>query len=278
MKELDEIARINLLNWEKDVRDGVPYTVPFLNLSAQEYKNYAVGKSEKWPCKVWQDSAGGILMQKSIGKKVLCLASGGGQQSAELSLLGAQVTVLDLCPGQLEADNRAAAHYGYSIQTVQGDMRDLSEFDDNSFDNVLQGVSLTFVPDVRKVYKEVYRVLRPGGYYAVDHCNPATYPICFDGPDNGWDGTAYRISEPYSGGPILRDSLGHENMKDGKPTGEHRHLLRDIFNGLIENGFTIRNVWDQTWQDLFDVLPLPGSDEYELAFRAYFCVLVQKPI
>lgn len=42
------------------------------------------------------------------GKRVLCLASGGGQQSAAFALLGAEVTVLDIAEGQLERDRQVA--------------------------------------------------------------------------------------------------------------------------------------------------------------------------
>ena len=42
---------------------------------------------------------------------VLRLAEGGDEQSAVFSLMGAQVTVLDLTPRPLKADEIAAAHY-----------------------------------------------------------------------------------------------------------------------------------------------------------------------
>lgn len=54
-------------------------------------------------------------------KKVLCLASGGGQQSVAFALLGADVTVLDISPSQLERDRKAAEHYGIKVHLVQGD-------------------------------------------------------------------------------------------------------------------------------------------------------------
>jgi trk system potassium uptake protein TrkH len=256
--------------------EGDRNTVPFLNLDADAYRDYAAGRSASWPCMEREEAPEGVLLKHARDRDVLCLASGGGRQSAEAGLLGARVAVLDLCAGQLEADRRAAGHYGYEVRTVQGDMRDLSVFADASFDNVLQGISLTFVDDLRQVYPEVWRVLRPGGLYAVAHCNPATYPVCFEGGNNGWDGVGYRIAEPYCGGPILKDADGRENMTVGQPIGEHRHLLRDIFNGLIDAGFQIRRVWDHQWHELFDVLPNPGTPDHERAFEAYFSVLAQK--
>ena len=44
------------------------------------------------------------LIDKIAGKGVLCLAGGGGQQSAAFALLGAKVTVLDFSETQLERD------------------------------------------------------------------------------------------------------------------------------------------------------------------------------
>jgi len=276
MKELDDIARKNQALWDRRVAEGDRNSTPFTDRVAESYRDFVAGRSDRWPCTDIEQAPEGILLKNAPGRDVLCLASGGGKQSVELGLLGARVTVLDLCAGQLDADRRAAGHYGYEVVTVQGDMRDLSVFADESFDHVLQGVSLTFVPDVKEVYREVWRVLQPGGLYAVAHCNPATYPMCFDGPGNGWDGAGYRISEPYCGGPLRVDDKGRENMSKGEPSGEHRHLYRDIFNGLIETGFALTKVWDAQWYELTDTLPEPRTWQHERAFEAYFSTLAKK--
>jgi hypothetical protein len=105
-------------------------------------------------------------------------------------------------------------------------------------------------------------VLRVGGLYTVDHMEPATYPTWFEGHENGWDGTGYRIAEPYIGGPIRRRPDGSESMVEGEPIGEFRHLFSDIFNGLIENNLAIRGVWEYPRQvDLTEELD-PGSEEH----------------
>ncbi len=97
------------------------------------------------------------------GLDVLCLASGGGQQGPVLSAAGANVTVLDNSPVQLERDRFVAERDYLVIRTVEGDMRDLSRFTDASFDLIFHPVSNTFVPDVRVVWKEAFRVVRKGG-------------------------------------------------------------------------------------------------------------------
>ena len=65
---------------------------------------------------------------------MLCLASGGGQQGPILAAAGAEVTVFDASEKQLAQDRLVAEREGLSLTTVQGDMADLSCFDDESFD------------------------------------------------------------------------------------------------------------------------------------------------
>ena len=141
------------------------------------------------------------ILSNLSGKDVLCLASGGGQQSAVLSLLGARVTVADLTEGQLEGDRKAAAHYGYDVTTIQADMRDLASISEDSFDLVYQGHSMSWIPDVHEIYAQVSRVLRSGGVYRVDFNNPGNHFL-------EWDGEAYRVTAPYSEKTYRHESGG----------------------------------------------------------------------
>jgi 2-polyprenyl-3-methyl-5-hydroxy-6-metoxy-1,4-benzoquinol methylase len=68
---------------------------------------------------------------------VLCLASGGGQQGPILAAAGARVTVFDNSPQQLAQDRFVARREGLTLETVEGDMRDLSVFADVSFDLIV---------------------------------------------------------------------------------------------------------------------------------------------
>jgi SAM-dependent methyltransferase len=186
------------------------------------------------------------------GRDVLCLASGGGQQSAVFGLLGATVTVLDLCEGQLRGDRVAAQHYGYPVRAVKGDACDLSAFPDASFDLVYQGPSMGWIPDVQSVYHGVYHVLRPGGRYRVALANPAVHLA-------QWDGVGYRIVDRYIGGRVLKNAAGVENMEEGEFTGDHRHLFRDSVGGLAEAGFIIRYFAEDPCHLKEPVTGKPGS-------------------
>src|SRR5579864_2380751 len=62
------------------------------------------------------------------GTITLCLASGGGQQGPVLAAAGAIVTVFDNSPGQLSQDRLVADRDGLTLETIEGDMADLSVF------------------------------------------------------------------------------------------------------------------------------------------------------
>ncbi len=201
-----------------------------------------------------------LVIEDLRGKDVLCLAAGGGQQSAIYSLLGARVTVFDFSEGQLNGDRKAAAHYGYEVTTIQGDMRDLSPLDDESFD-LVYGTGMCFVPDAQEVYSGVARVLRTGGLYRVDFPNPATE---FVEPDT-WDGEGYRITLPYA-------------QKSDRPEGDaiqFRHYMGEIFNGLLATGFSIQQVQDRQ-HDLPGPEAEPGSWGHWLTYVTGFVIVARK--
>jgi SAM-dependent methyltransferase len=186
------------------------------------------------------------LIGDCAGKDVLCLAGGGGQQSAAFALLGAQVTVLDLSETQLQRDQAAAQHYGVTITTVQGDMRDLSRFADRSFDVVWHAHSINFVPDTRPVFDGVARVLRPGGFYHLSFHNPFTHGV----DEAKWDGVGYPLGELYVDGEeidqerIFTNAAWDVEDENGvirriKGPREFRHALSTLLNGLARRGFIL---------------------------------------
>jgi SAM-dependent methyltransferase len=176
------------------------------------------------------------------GRDVLCLAGGGGQQSAAFALLGANVTVFDLSETQLSRDREAAAHYRVSVRTVQGDMRDLSCFADDSFDVVWHGHSLGFIPDPRRVFAEAARVLRAGGLYYLACHNPFYHGLC----ETDWNGQGYVLRRLYVDGEevVYDDPEWTVWRADGttvrvRGPREFRHGLGTIIGGMIEQGFVI---------------------------------------
>lgn len=222
-------ASINKEWWEKMVKEKCGFTKPWLDLDIKVLQKLAKGEL-KDPPEPLNDIYPISVLSDVKGKDVLCLASGGGQQSAVFGLLGANVTVIDIAEGQLKGDKKAATHYGYEVKTIQGDMSNLSMLKDDSFDLVYQAPSMAYVPDIKKVYSEVARVLRGGGLYRVDAQNPQSQFV----DESSWDGKGYRISVPYA--------VKEKQRTEDENVIEYRHYLDETFNGLIECGFVIERV------------------------------------
>ncbi len=171
------------------------------------------------------------------GRDLLLLASGGGQQGPLLAAAGARVTVFDNSPAQLARDREVAAENDLEIRTQQGDMAELSAFPDACFDLVFHPVSNVFAADVLPVWREAFRVLRPGGRLLAGFLNPACFVFDNELYDRcGEERLRYRI--PFSD---LRDLPAAEldaKRERGEPL-EFGHALGDLIGGQIAAGFTI---------------------------------------
>jgi SAM-dependent methyltransferase len=230
---MDDIAKYNKDRWEELAEAGVEFSRPFLDL------NPSTARAHIDPHAMLDDVQ---------GKDVLCLASGGGQQSVAFALLGANVTVFDLSDIQLQRDRAAAEHYQVPIKTVQGDMRDLSQLSAASFDIVWHAYSINFVPAVAGVFQEVARVIRSGGLYRLECANPFVAGLS----EESWNGAGYLLTAPYVDGAelIFDDPYWTFNSPDGQPARvsaphEFRHSLSSIVNGLITQGFVLLGTWEE---------------------------------
>ncbi|MGT2926646.1 class I SAM-dependent methyltransferase [Streptococcus cuniculipharyngis] len=121
---------------------------------------------------------------KLVGKKILGLASGGGQQGPLFALKGYDVTIMDYSAEQLASDHMVAEREGLTIKTIQGDMTQPFPFADESFDLVFCPVSNVYIEDLTNMWQESYRVLKKGGLLMVGYMNPWVY--LYDG-DQVWE-------------------------------------------------------------------------------------------
>ena len=225
---MDEIAKYNVERWRALVEARALYTRPLLDL-------------DEAAARALVDPRGWFGELKD--RRVLCLASGGGRESAGFALLGARVTVFDLSEEQLGQDRRAAAHYGFEVETVRGDMRDLSALDAEAFDVVSHSYSINFVPDSNAVFRGVARVLRRGGLYRFMCANPFVMGLSA----GDWDGEGYALKAPYvEGARVLGVDEDWVYERDGRaaisPPVEYRHGLGAVVAGLFGNGLRIERV------------------------------------
>ncbi|MEN8005946.1 MAG: class I SAM-dependent methyltransferase [Candidatus Krumholzibacteriota bacterium] len=172
---------------------------------------------------------------------LLCLASGGGQQGPILAAAGARVTVFDNSPAQLAQDRLVAEREGLDIRTIEGDMADLGEFSTDSFDLIVHPVANCFVPELAPVWREAFRVLRPGGALLSGMMNPAYYCFDFELAEKGE--LEFRHKLPYSD----LASLDHATLKRHRERGlplEFSHTLADQIGGQLRAGFVLADFYE----------------------------------
>jgi len=184
------------------------------------------------------------------GLEILCLASGGGQQGPVLAAAGARVTVLDNSPAQLAQDRLVAQREGLDIRLVDGDMRNLSQFKDETFDIVVHPTSNLFVPDIKPVWREAYRVLKKGGTLIAGFCNPIMYMFDLKLEQQGILQVKYAV--PYSDLEHMNDEDRLEVTGPDEPM-EFGHSLEDQIGGQIEAGFVLTGFFEDNF--------VPGEDE-----------------
>jgi SAM-dependent methyltransferase len=194
--------------------------------------------------------------------EVLGLACGGGQQGPVFAALGANVTIFDNSPSQLEQDRLVAEREGLRIRTVQGDMRNLSVFSDETFDMIFHPVSNVFCPDVLPVWREAFRVLRHGGVLLSGQANPVYY--LFGTHADEQKDLVVKYGIPYSDINDMEPEELDLCIEEGIPL-EFGHSLTDLIGGQIEAGFSITGFYEDICPDS----PLRKYHPEYIATRAF---------
>jgi len=181
------------------------------------------------------------------GCSTLCLAASGGQQAPVLAAAGATVTVLDNSPAQLESDRSVAERDGLQIRLDLGDMRDLSRYSDESFELIVHPVSNCFVDDVGQVWRECFRVLRPGGRLLSGFLNPAFF-IFDETADRDRGALEVRHRLPYSDMANFDAEEIERRIIAGEPM-TFSHDLEVQIGGQTDVGFLLAGLYEDDWDD-----------------------------
>jgi SAM-dependent methyltransferase len=231
----------NRAAWDKNVETGNRWTLPVSS------EVIAAARDGSWR----------VLLTPTIpvphdwfpvlaGLQTLCLAAGGGQQGPVLAAAGADVTVFDNSPRQLARDRAVADRDGIALRTVEGDMVDLSTFADDSFGLIFHPISNCFVPDVRPVWREAFRVLRRGGVLLAGFLNPIRFLFDDEKAERGvFD---LRHSLPYSDLASLDDRERRRYTDKGEPLC-FGHTLADQIGGQLRAGFVLTDMYEDADPD-----------------------------
>lgn len=222
---------INAKTIDRWIEDGWEWGIP---ISSEEF---AAAKRGEWsvvltPTKPVPKAWFGDLK----GKKLLGLASGGGQQMPIFTALGAVCTVLDYSDKQLESERLVAERENYQIEIIKADMTKPLPFADESFDIIFHPVSNCYVREVEPIWRECFRILKKGG-------------ILLSGLDNGInflfgeDETHIVNSLPFD--PIVNPE--HRRLLEEADCGmQFSHTLEEQIGGQLRAGFTMTDLYEDT--------------------------------
>ncbi|MEW4563571.1 class I SAM-dependent methyltransferase [Bremerella sp. JC770] len=237
-----DILKINREAWDRQVDENDRWTIP---VSPEEVAKARAGE--------WSVALTPIkpvprdwFPAEMNGVKILCLASGGGQQGPLLSAAGADVTVYDNSPKQLGRDQTVAERDGLSLKTVQGDMADLSVFADGSFDLIFHPCSNCFAENILPVWKEAFRVLSPGASLLAGVCNPVRFIFDEAAQDDRGE-LVVRHKIPYSDQTHLTQAEREKAMQT-RPL-EFGHTLEDQLGGQLKAGFHLVELFEDRFDE-----------------------------
>lgn len=170
------------------------------------------------------------------GKRVLGLASGGGQQMPIFAALGAECTVLDYSEKQLQSERMVSEREGYSIDIIRGDMTKPLPFDDETFDLIFHPVSNCYVKEVKPIFKECARILKKGG-------------ILLSGLDNGVnylvndDETMIVNTMPFD---PLQNEAQRKQLEESDCGMQFSHTVEEQIGGQLEAGLMLSHIYGDT--------------------------------
>ena len=193
-----------------------------------------------------------MLPESWEGLDVLGLACAGGQQMPLIAAMGGRVISFDFSEEQLKKDRETATAAGLEIKTISGDMENLERMiPENSFDFILNGVSVCYTKNAQKVWRGAFQALRPKGVFVTAFVNPVYYSLDED-------------AEPKKGNMRLVHKIpcetpGLKSLSDGKKLEavEFSHSLTALIGGQAKAGFKIIGLCEGRWKDLGEKFERP---------------------
>ena len=228
MKAYQDINKETIDRW---VKEGWEWGKPV------SHDEYIKAKKGKWDVFLTPTvSVPHEWLEDLQGKKILGLASGGGQQMPIFNALGADCTVIDYSPKQIENELLVAEREGYIIKAIEGDITKKLPFDNETFDIVFHPVSNCYVEDVQHVFNEAYRVLKKNGILLAGLNNEINYIVDSEEREIIW-------RMPFN---PLKDKASLEYMIKEDAGMQFSHNMTEQIGGQLKAGFTLLDLYEDT--------------------------------
>jgi SAM-dependent methyltransferase len=180
------------------------------------------------------------LLGDVAGRDVLEVGSGSAPCARWLATQGARVTAFDLSAGMLRYAAAANEATGIHVPLVRANAERLP-FASGSFDIACSSFgAVPFVADLAGTFREVARVLRPGGWWVFAVTHPMRWIFPDDPGPNGLRVTgSYFDRTPY----VEVDAAGRATYV------EYHRTLGDFVSALTGAGLALLELVEPEWPD-----------------------------
>jgi SAM-dependent methyltransferase len=181
------------------------------------------------------------------GKEIIDLGCGEGTNTRIFARQGGRMTGVDLSPTMIEAARAQEEQERLGITYHVASFTNLSAFYDGRFDAAVSTMALMDSPDFAGAAREIYRVLKPGAFFAFSVLHP-----CFITSGLRWIRDGSGVEQALAvGGYFETESFVEHWRFSNDPDGEQfpkfevpafPRQLATYVNGVIEAGFQITKI------------------------------------
>ena len=211
-------------------------TINWYNKNAKEYTAHVRNPQDSVYHAYYEKPAMYSLVPNIKNKKVLSLGCGSGEDSSHLKSLGAKQSVgIDISSELIKIAREGHSECDFKVM----DMEHL-KFPNSSFDFAYASLSIHYLENWTKVFKEVFRVLKPNSYFLFSCGHPVKYAM------RGANTDTHKISK------LEID----KNIKTGKITITGDYLARrKLVDGFGKNSVT---TWRKSFSEISSEIASSG--------------------
>ncbi|MGN9863454.1 class I SAM-dependent methyltransferase [Bacillus swezeyi] len=176
------------------------------------------------------------LMGNVKNKNVLDAGCGEGYLSRMLAKAGARVTAVDYSPRMIEIAKKRTPN-GLPIRYQQGNLENLHDLEDQSFDLIVSNMVIQDLADYEKAFQEMHRLLADGGCFIFSILHP-----CFITPESGWEKTADGQKLHWNVDQYFYEGAYEQRLGDQEKMLFFHRTLTSYINTLIHTGFHVESI------------------------------------
>jgi len=186
---------------------------------------YAAGVDERPWNALYERPATLALLPELAGLDILDAGCGHGWYAEHFIACGARVTGIDRSERMVDI---ARQRLGKRARLIHGDVSDLTMLGDAAFDLIVSPLVLHYIEDLRRMFSEWARVLRPNGTIVFSTHNPA------------------RTATVVERGQLFPTLVEEEWRWLNKKMRYYQRSLRDITEPMTAAGFAIEKIDEPT--------------------------------